>query len=85
MLDGGLEAVLSQVVEGEGITCLYLALQPFKFQVIQRMVAVADFLFRNRLSGWQAGLLPCSSRAVGSRGHGLASASDREKDQELSW
>lgn len=68
MLDGGLGAVLSQVVEEEGITGWYLALQPFKYHVIQRMVAVADFLFRNRGSGWQAGCLACSSRAVGSRG-----------------
>lgn len=82
MLDEGLGAVLSQVVEGEGITRWYLALQPFKFQVIQRMLAVANFLFRlgGRLDDY-----PARVGQWGQGGHGLASASDGEKDQELNW
>ncbi|KAL0190638.1 hypothetical protein M9458_013336, partial [Cirrhinus mrigala] len=69
------------------ITRWYLALQPFKFQVVHRpgvQMAVADFLSRNGGGGGlQAGRLPGLSRAVGVCGSGGVVQRGLQREREL--
>ncbi len=69
----------------EWITHWYLALQPFKFQVVHRpgvQMAVDDFLSRNG-GGLQAGRLPGLSWAVGVCGEGGVVQRGLQREREL--